>query len=88
MAAHKIGVLRRHCEAVGRDPNEIEVTVGLGPLPPGASIDEVVRQAEPFAAVGVKTLMVGPVGADPVGYLESTIAPAVAAVRELKPAPL
>src|SRR5690349_19453989 len=24
--AHKIDVLRRHCDAVGRDPNEIEVT--------------------------------------------------------------
>ena len=28
--AHKIEVLHRHCDAVGRDPNEIEVTAGYG----------------------------------------------------------
>src|SRR6476646_5102623 len=43
--AHKLDVLRRHCDAVGRDPNEIEVTATYRDLAPGASVDEVVRGA-------------------------------------------
>ena len=35
--AHKIDVLRRHCDAVGRDPNEIEVTAMYRDIPPGAT---------------------------------------------------
>src|SRR3954471_11693307 len=46
---HKLGVLRRHCDAVGRDPNEIEVTAMYRELPPGASVDTVVRGAEELA---------------------------------------
>jgi alkanesulfonate monooxygenase SsuD/methylene tetrahydromethanopterin reductase-like flavin-dependent oxidoreductase (luciferase family) len=30
-AARKVGILRGHCEEVGRDPAEIEMTVSLGP---------------------------------------------------------
>ena len=30
--SHKVGVLRRHCEEVGRDPSEIEMTVGIKPV--------------------------------------------------------
>src|SRR3954470_2225169 len=36
---HKLEVLRRHCDAVGRDPNEIEVTAMYRDLPPDASVD-------------------------------------------------
>ena len=32
--AHKLDVLRGHCEAVGRDPNEIEVTAMFRNMPP------------------------------------------------------
>ena len=28
---HKLEVLERHCEAVGRDPGQIELTCGLKP---------------------------------------------------------
>jgi hypothetical protein len=31
-AAHKDGILRRWCDEVDRDPDEIERTVSLGPL--------------------------------------------------------
>jgi F420-dependent oxidoreductase-like protein len=30
-AAHKADVLRRHCDEVGRDPDEIEMSISLGP---------------------------------------------------------
>ncbi|MBV8162244.1 MAG: LLM class F420-dependent oxidoreductase, partial [Acidimicrobiia bacterium] len=51
--AQKLDVLRRHCDAVGRDPNEIEVTAMYRDLPPGASVDDVVAGAEQLAKVGV-----------------------------------
>src|SRR4051812_21838768 len=49
--AHKIDVLRRHCDTVGRDPNEIEVTAMYRDLKPGASADEVVKGAEALAGI-------------------------------------
>jgi len=86
--AHKVDVLRRHCDAVGRDPNEIEVTAMYRDLPPGAGVAEVVRGAEAFAGVGVSTLVTGAVGDDPGGWLESTFAPALDDLRAIKTAPL
>src|SRR3954452_6019135 len=50
--AHKVDVLRRHCDAIGRDPNEIEVTVGFRDLPSDWSADDLLRGAEDLAAVG------------------------------------
>src|SRR4051794_37803493 len=44
--AQKIDVLRKHCDEIGRDPNEIEVTAMYRDLPAGASVDEVVRGAQ------------------------------------------
>jgi F420-dependent oxidoreductase-like protein len=85
---HKIDVLRRHCETVGRDPNEIEVTVGFRDLPPGAGVDEVLRAAEALAGVGVSTLVTGPTTDDPTAWLERTFAPAMARIHAIKPAPL
>ena len=55
--AHKIDVLRRHCEDLGRDPNEIEVTAMYRDIPSGATVDDVVRGAEAFAKIGVSALV-------------------------------
>src|SRR5437773_5531300 len=55
--AQKLDVLRRHCDAVGRDPNEIEVTASYRDLPPCAAVDEVLRGAEAFAKGGVSSLV-------------------------------
>src|SRR5947207_6092552 len=86
--AHKLDVLRRHCDAVGRDPNEIEVTASYRDLPPGATVDGVVRGAEALAAVGVSTLVTGAIGDDPAGWLESTFGPAMEQLTAIEPAPL
>jgi F420-dependent oxidoreductase-like protein len=85
---HKLEVLRRHCDDVGRDPNEIEVTASYRNLPPGAGVDEVVRGAEALAAVGVSTLVTGPVGDAPADWLESTFGPAMGELAAIKPSPL
>jgi hypothetical protein len=73
---------------VGRDPNEIEVTVMYRDLPPEASADDVVRGAETFAKLGVSTLVTGPVTDDPGGWLESTFGPAMERLSAIEPAPL
>ena len=86
--AKKLEVLRRHCDAVGRDPNEIEVTAMYRDIAPGASVAEVVRGAEAFARVGVSSLVTGAVGDDPGGWLESTFGPAMDELKGLKPAKL
>jgi F420-dependent oxidoreductase-like protein len=82
--AHKLTVLRRHCDAIGRDPNEIEVTAMYRDLPPDPSIDDVVRGAETLAAVGVSTLVTGAVGAEPIAWLETTFGPAMDRLAAIK----
>jgi F420-dependent oxidoreductase-like protein len=83
--AHKLAVLRRHCDDVGRDPAEIEVTASYRDLPPGATADDVVRGAEALAAVGVATLVTGAVGPDPAGWLEATFGPVLDRIQEIEP---
>ena len=86
--AHKLDVLRRHCDAVGRDPNEIEVTAMYRDLPPDASVDDVVGGAEQLAKIGVATLVTGAVGDDPAGWLESTFGPAIDRIAAIEPGSL
>jgi alkanesulfonate monooxygenase SsuD/methylene tetrahydromethanopterin reductase-like flavin-dependent oxidoreductase (luciferase family) len=86
--AHKVEVLKRHCDALARDPNEIEVTVGFRDLPADWSTDDLVRAAEALAAVGVSTLVTGAVSDDPAGWLELTFGPALDRIRAIEPSPL
>jgi alkanesulfonate monooxygenase SsuD/methylene tetrahydromethanopterin reductase-like flavin-dependent oxidoreductase (luciferase family) len=83
--AHKIDVLRRHCDDVGRDPNEIEVTTMFRNVAPDASADEIVRAAEAYAAVGVSTLVVAPMGDQPAAALEDTFGPVIGRIHEIQP---
>ena len=85
--AHKIDVLRRHCDDVGRDPKELEVTA-LVQLPEGPTPADVVRAAEALAAVGVHTVVTGAGTADPAGWLESTFGPAMDDLAAIESAPL
>src|SRR3954466_11845692 len=82
---HKIDVLRRHCDDLGRDPNEIEVSAMYREIAPGASVDDVVRGAEALAEIGVSTLVTGAMGDDPGGWLESTFGPAMERIKQIEP---
>ncbi len=73
---HKVGVLRGHCEAVGRDPAEIEVTV-LANAPEDAGADAIVRDAEALAAACAGTVVVRSTGPDPSRWLEESWGPVV-----------
>jgi F420-dependent oxidoreductase-like protein len=82
--AHKVDVLRGHCDDVGRDIGEIEVTTMLRNIPANPSVDDILRGAEEYAAVGVSTVMVGATGDDPAGWLESHMAPAIDRLKEIE----
>jgi len=86
--AHKVDVLRRHCDAVGRDPNEIEVTALYRDIPADATVDDILRGAEAFAKVGVSTLVTGAMGDAPANWLESNFGPAMERLAAIEPAPL
>ena len=79
--AHKLDVLKRHCEAVGRDFGEIEVTAMFRDLSPDVTTADLVAQAQKFRDVGVHTLITGPTGDDPARQLEETFGPAMDDLR-------
>ncbi|MET3960075.1 F420-dependent oxidoreductase-like protein [Marmoricola sp. OAE513] len=80
--AHKLDVLRGHCDAVGRDYDEIEKTViGAGTASGAESRDEFLRRMEEYAALGVELVTLVPTGDDPVAWthdLVENVAPALA----------
>jgi alkanesulfonate monooxygenase len=52
---HKLDVLRQHCDAVGRDYDEIEKTV-MGPLDPGPNgerVEELINSMRRLAGLGI-----------------------------------
>jgi F420-dependent oxidoreductase-like protein len=68
-AAHKVEVLYRHCDAVGRDPNEIQKTVMML-VDPLTDLDGFLTTAEQYAALGFDLidLMPPPDETDLVGF--------------------
>lgn len=79
--AHKLEVLKRHCEAVGRDVGEIEVTAMFRDFPAGTTPAELVARATELADVGVHSLVLGATGSDPARELEETFGPAMDDLR-------
>ncbi len=84
VVAHKIEVLRRHCDTLRRNIGEIEVTAFVHPQPDWTFAD-VVRGAETLAAEGVATVMVSADGPDPAEWLERMVAPAMDDIRAIAP---
>jgi F420-dependent oxidoreductase-like protein len=68
-AAHKLDVLRRHCEAVGRDPAEIQKTVMML-TDPLTDLDGFLTTAEQYATLGFDLIDVMPPtdNTDPVTF--------------------
>jgi F420-dependent oxidoreductase-like protein len=82
--AHKLDVLRGHCDAVGRDHAEIRVTLVMGgtQLLEG-DVDAFVAAAKPYADLGVESVIVTPPATSPAAWVRDAVAPAVARVAEL-----
>ncbi len=68
---HKIDVLTRHCDAVGRDVAEIRKTVGFF-ADPFEDVDGYLTNLERMAGLGVDLINTGPVPGtpDPVGFVK------------------
>ncbi len=65
VVAHKLDVLRRHCDAVGRDEAEIEKTILVLGVDPADDVDAFLAAMEPYARMGVALVEIPPQGSDP-----------------------
>jgi len=63
-AAHKLAVLREHCDDLGRDYDTIERTAQAR-LSIDSDPEELLAQAQAFAAVGIEHMHFGVIGPDP-----------------------
>ncbi|MGH3724424.1 MAG: LLM class F420-dependent oxidoreductase [Mycobacterium sp.] len=68
--AHKVKVLKRHCDDVGRDFAEIRLTVAMF-TDPLEDLDGYLRKAESLATLGVDLVNCGPLpgNPDPAGFV-------------------
>ena len=82
-AAHKIDVLNRHCDDVGRDPAQIRKTAGLFTDP--FTNKDFWKTAEQFAALGFDLVNLGPLpgNPDPAGYVKRLCDEVVPRLSEL-----
>lgn len=83
LIADKIAVLRGHCDRLGRDIREIEVTALLHPEDDWTA-DDVVRACERLAAAGAHAAITPNAGVDPVGRMETLFAPAIGRVAQIE----
>ncbi len=67
---HKVDVLRRHCEDVGRDPAEIKKTI-IVQGDPLSDVDAFLGSMEAYAALGISLVTMTPMSADPAGWVTS-----------------
>ncbi len=80
---HKLEVLARHCEDVGRPYEAIEKTLSTR-LEAGESSDELIRRCAGAAALGIEHMVVSKAGPWTVEAL-ATLAAAIPTLREVRP---
>ncbi|PAZ14573.1 LLM class F420-dependent oxidoreductase [Streptomyces sp. SA15] len=79
--AHKLEVLRDHCEDVGRDYGTIRKTVLY--MDPSGSLDGFPAAMAEYAALGIDEAIVAPPDGAPAQWIERHAAPAARALAEL-----
>jgi fructose-bisphosphate aldolase class 1 len=81
--AHKLDVLRRHCDTVGRDFADIRVTITVNnPRPTPDGRDEFVRSMAEYAKRGAHTVIVSPSTGSPAAWIDD-MAPVVPQLAQL-----
>ena len=65
---HKIDVLMRHCDAEGRDPADIRITI-LGGGDPLGDTDNFLKAMAQYASLGVQLVEIVPAGPDPASFV-------------------
>jgi F420-dependent oxidoreductase-like protein len=79
---HKLDVLRRHCDDVGRDYAQIEKTVIAGGDPVGER-DGFLREMAAYAELGISLVATSPRGDDPVAWTTAVCEDALPRLAEL-----
>lgn len=79
---HKLDVLRRHCDAVGRDYDTIEKTM-IVERDPLQDTDAFVASMAEFAAVGIDLITLAPMADDPAGWTTEVCADVLPRLAEL-----
>jgi F420-dependent oxidoreductase-like protein len=80
---HKLDVLRRHCDEVGRDYNQIRKTLlAVDPRPNRDNLDDFVRSMADYAKLGIELVDVMPTDGAPAAFIEG-LAPAVPRLADL-----
>ena len=82
VVAHKLSVLRSHCETEGRDYDAVEKTI-LTDTDPIEDTDRFLSQMEEYAAVGVSLVSVMPSGDDPVAWVTQVCESVVPRLQEV-----
>jgi F420-dependent oxidoreductase-like protein len=82
--SHKLDVLRRHCEDVGRDEADIHKTIlYMGPSLGSGDVDGFVTEMADYAKLGVETVMVIPGPGRQAEWVSDVCATAVPRLAEL-----
>lgn len=83
--AHKLDVLRRHCDELGRDYDEIRRTIIFhgNPL---ADWDDFMSEMEAYAKVGVSLVTMMPPTDDPEAWAIGMVSDVVPRLSEIEPA--
>jgi F420-dependent oxidoreductase-like protein len=74
--AHKLEVLREHCDREGRDPAEILNTTGAR-ITPDTNVDEFVDQMRQYAELGMQHVQLSLVTDEPARFLEEVVGPEI-----------
>jgi F420-dependent oxidoreductase-like protein len=82
--AHKLDVLRRHCDDVGRDYETMRTTMLYnGSSLQAGDVDAFVREMADYATLGIGSVMVMPVPERPAIWIDQVCAPAVMRLTDL-----
>ena len=69
--AHKLHVLRRHCDDVGRNPDDIAKTIlYVGDALSSGDTDRFATEMEYYAKLGISTVVVMPLDDAPLAFVE------------------
>lgn len=81
---HKLDVLQRHCEAVGRDYSDIRKTIlHIGDALARGEIDRFVEEMADYRQLGVQEVIVTPLSDRPDAWIEEVCGPAAQRLTEL-----
>jgi F420-dependent oxidoreductase-like protein len=79
---HKLDVLRRHCDDVGRDYESIEKTM-LVMDDPLQDTDAFLKSMQEYAALGISLITLAPLSEDPVGWTGSVCSDVLPRLAEI-----